>query len=92
MWTDAENDLDIATDRTIKDKRGGAAFTLHSRTTPGTLQSVIPVNSGPRRTTLYRTELFGILGPVMTLHHLLTATGTAWENLTGKIGAITRLQ
>ena len=85
MWTDAENDWEIATGGTVKDRRWGGAFTLHSRTTLGTLQLVIPVDSVPRRTTLYRTELFGILGAVITLHHLLTATGNAWENLTGKI-------
>ena len=52
--------------------------------TPGTLQAVLPVNGEPRRTTSYRAELFGILGALMTLHHLLPQNNT-WNNLTGTL-------
>ena len=85
VWADAANDMEIATEGPVKNGCGGAAFFIHSRSTPGTLQSVIPIAGDPRSTTSYQTELFGILGTIIFTHQLLTASGTTWMNLTSTL-------
>lgn len=70
-WIDAVNDMEIATNRTVKRGHNGAAFLIHSRSNPGTLKLIIPVDSGPRGTTSYQTELFGILGAIIATHQLI---------------------
>ena len=84
-WTEVPNNIKIATDVTVKRGHGGAAYSIHSRSTPRTLQSVIPVDGNPKFTTLYRTELFGILGAIVAVHHLLSVSGIMWRSLTGTL-------
>ena len=84
-WSDMADNLEIATDVTFKDGRIRAAYTIHSRNRPGTLQSVLPVDGNMKYTTLYQTELFRILGAIIAAHQLLTATNKPWENLSGSL-------
>ena len=85
MWSEVPNNIKIATDGTVKNGRGGALYSIHSGSTPGTLQSVIPVDSNPEFTTLYRTELFGILGAIIAVCHLLSISGNTWRSITGAL-------
>ena len=69
----------------VKRGRGSAVYSIHSRSTPRTLQSVIHVDGNPKSTTLYRTEFFGILGAIVVVHHLLSVSGDMRRNLTGTL-------
>ena len=71
IFEDIEDNIMIATDRTVKDRRGGAAYKIHSAITPGRACGIIPVNGHRWHTTAYCTELFGILGVIFFLYKLL---------------------
>ena len=81
-FADKEADVVIATDGTVKDGQGGAAYSIHTTETLGTIKSIIPVDGSPRHLTSYRTELLAILGALLLLHKILTAEEGHWQNLT----------
>ena len=46
-FTDLDGDMIIATDGTLKEGKGGAAYVINSLATPGILKAVLPVDSCP---------------------------------------------
>ena len=82
-FTDVEGDIVIATDGTVKLGKGGAAYVVTSSNVPGTLKGVLPVDGASRHTTSYRTELYGMLGALLTLQTLLQQQGQRWDKLSG---------
>ena len=67
VFQDKDLDAIIATNGTVKDGRGGAAYSIHSTGTPGTIRWVMPVEGTPRHLTSYCTELIEILGTLLLL-------------------------
>ena len=84
-FTDHEGDIDIATDGTVKQGKGGAAYVVTSSNVPGTTKGVLPVDGAPRHTTSYRTELCGMLGALLTLRTLLQQQGQQWVRAGGVV-------
>ena len=82
MFVDKSEDVVIVIDSTVKGGKGGAACTIHTTATPGTIRSVIPVDGSSRHLTSYRTELFAILGALLLLNKLLQAEEGFWCDLT----------
>ena len=82
-FTDHEGDIVIATNGTLKNGKGGAAYIINLTKNPGTLKETLPVDRDGRQLTSYRTELFRILGALLTLKEMLQIQGTGWEHLTG---------
>ena len=48
-FTDKEDDVVIATDGMVKNGVGGAAYSLHTTETPGSIWSVLPGSVGAYR-------------------------------------------
>ena len=80
-FTDKAEDVVIATNGSVKDGKGSAAYTMHTSATQGTMRAVLPVDGPPNHLTSYRTELFGILGALLLLKNLLSQHGDTWEKL-----------
>ena len=94
-FQDKTGNIVIVTDGTLKNGRGGAAYIVTSTDTPGTVKAVLPVDCGGCQMTSYRTELFGILGALLTLRELLQTQDNNWKHLTGTLwcdnkGAVTK--
>ena len=85
VFTDVEGDVVMASDGTVSAGRGGAAYIVNSGVIPGTLKSVLPVDGTTRHTTSYRTELFGMLGALLTLRMLLQEQQQQWRHLDGTL-------
>ena len=81
-FNDVEGDVVLATDGTVRNGKGGAAYTIHTTEEPGTVRSILPVDGGSTATTSYRAELFGILGAVLALHLLLGKHQPRWKYMT----------
>ena len=75
-FTNKEDDVVIATDRTVKNGVGRAAYSLHTTDTPCSIWSVLPVDGRPSQISSYRAELFGMLGALLLLYQLLEVLGT----------------
>ena len=84
-FTDVEGDIVIATDGTVKQGKGGAAYVVTSSYVPGTTKGVLPVDGAPWHTTSYRTELYGMLGALLTLQTLLQQQRQQWVRLSGTL-------
>lgn len=84
-FEDEEEDIVIATDGSLKNGSGGAAYIINSIRTPGTLKSVLPVDGDRRQLTSYRTELFAMLGALLTLKGILLAQVRRWDKLSGTV-------
>ena len=84
-FEDKVEDAVIATDGTVKGGRGGAAYSIHSTATPGSVRLVLPVDGAPRHLTSYRTKLFGILGSLLLLQNILLAEDKLWHHLTALV-------
>ena len=80
-FKDKEDEAVIATDGTVKYGRGGAAYSIHSTETPGTIRLVVPVDNTSRHLMSYRTELFGIIGALLLLQNLLQAEDRLWHKI-----------
>lgn len=78
-----KEDFTAASDGTVRQGRGGAAVSIHSNHTKGTLQSVIPVDGTPASTTSYRAELAEILAVLLITH--FTLKGGSLTELSGNI-------
>ena len=81
-FIDKEDDVVIATDGTVKNGMGGAAYSLHTTETPGLIWSVLPVDGRPTQIRSYCAELFGMLGALLLLHQQLEDQNRCWEQLT----------
>ena len=77
-FTDKDDDLTIATDSAVKNGNGGAAYSMHTTATLGTVRAVIPVNGPSRHLTSYQTKLLAILGALLLLHGLLQEEKGSW--------------
>ena len=84
-FTDNEDDIIIATDGTVKLGSGGAAYSIHTTATPGSIRAVVPVDGSAVHLSSYRTELFGLLGALLLLYELLDLQRTGWERLSAVI-------
>lgn len=80
-FADQEDNIVIATDGTVRDGNGGAAYSIHTTETPGSIRAVLPVDGKYGSLSSYRTELFGILGSLLLLSHLLKSRGGTWDRL-----------
>ena len=85
QFTDREDDICIATDGTVKMGSGGAAYSIHSTATPGSIRAVVPVDGTAVQLSSYRAELFGLLGALLLLFELLDSQRRTWEKLTAVI-------
>ena len=84
-FADTKEDFIAASDGTVLEGKGGAAATIHSNTTRGILQTIIPVDCHRSHITSYRTELLGILATIILTHALLNQTGEKFTHITGTI-------
>ena len=94
-FADVEDDVVVATDGSLKDSNGGAAYVINSIRTPGTLKSVLPVDGNKIHLTMCRIDLVGILGELLTLRAILQEQGRIWKHLSGTLwcnnkGAVTK--
>ena len=77
-FTDERGDVIIATDGTVKNGKGGAAYSLHTTENPGSVRAVLPVDGLSSQISSYCTELFGILGVLLLLNRILQKEATQW--------------
>ena len=85
QFNDTEDDIVIAADGAVKSSKGGAAYSLHTTKTPGTLRSVLSVNGLHSQISSYQTEIFGILGAMLMLNRLLQKENRQWRWLSAVI-------
>ena len=97
-FEDVEGDIIIATERTVKNGRGSAAYTIHFGLVPGSVHGVLLVDGHHRHMTSYHAKLCGILGAIILLYKLLdniqqweAVSGTIWCNSKAAVKAFDKL-
>jgi ribonuclease HI len=79
-----ENGFIAAADGTVKNGRGGGAYTIHSNSgTKGVVNGRIPVDGHQNYMTSYRTELASILAALLKILELMNNDKQFYDDITG---------